>query len=167
EHRALRIRKNGDATTIRPVHGLHERGTAKLVRFGGRPIRVVDRDIGLPARRHRGVRKGYEPPDAGLSALEDPVAAVLGPHVGRAPAEDLAVEALRAVDVRRAELIPNEDALGAGAVALGLVRADEGALRVSDDCDASDLAHLERAGRELAACTLRLLDRLVHVLDPN
>ena len=33
--------------------------------------------------------------------------------------------------------------------------------------DASDLAHLERAGGELAARALRLLDRLVQVLDPD
>src|SRR5437588_645432 len=51
--------------------------------------------------------------------------------------------------------------------ALRLVRADERALRVGDDCDAPDLAHLERSGRELAAGALRLLDRLVDVLDPD
>src|SRR5207302_11144167 len=83
------------------------------------------------------------------------------------PAEDRFVEALRAVDIARAELVPHEDTLGVGSSALGLVHADVTALRIADDRHASDLAHLERAGRELAACALRLLDRLVHVLDPD
>src|SRR5207244_9537377 len=48
-----------------------------------------------------------------------------------------------------------------------LVGADVGPLRVDDDRDAPDLAHLERARRELAACALRLLDRLVQVLDAD
>src|SRR5204862_2730365 len=83
------------------------------------------------------------------------------------PAEDLAVEALRVVDVGRSELVPHEDPLGAGLFALRLVRADVGPLRVGDDRDASDLAHLEWAGREVAACALRLLDRRVDVLDAD
>ena len=60
------------------------------------------------------VRKGHQSRDARLAAVEGPVAAVLGAHVGGRPAEDVAVEALRAVDVGRPELVPDEDALGAG-----------------------------------------------------
>src|SRR5439155_24248033 len=116
-----------------------------------------------------GVRDSHQSGDPVLvaAAVEDPVAAVVGPDVAGRPAEDLAVEGLRGVGVGRHELVPHEDALGGWAVALGLVRADVGALRVADDPDASDLAHLERTGRELAACALRLLDRLVQVLDPD
>jgi hypothetical protein len=98
--------------------------------------------------------------------VEDPVAAVLLAHVLRRPAEDSLVELLSAVDVRRAELVPDEDAFAAlAALGLGLVRAQVGALRVLDDPHLPDLAHLEGPGRELAARLLRLLDGRVQILD--
>jgi hypothetical protein len=98
-----------------------------------------------------------------VAAVEDPVAAVVGPHVGRRPPEYGFVEALRAVGVGCAELVPHEDALGLRDLARGLEDAEVSALRVRDDRHAPDLAHVERPGRERAACALRRLDRAVEL----
>src|SRR5712691_3099407 len=167
ERGALRIAENADAAHLGHVHWRDERGAAELLCFRGRRVGVLDRDVRLPVRRQRVVGKRHQSGYADLAAVEDPVAAVLGTHVTCCPAEDLAVEALRVVSVGRSKLVPDEHALGAGLFALRLLRADVGPLRVGNDRDASDLAHLERAGRQLAACAFRLLDRLVQVLDPD
>jgi hypothetical protein len=163
----LRIPEDRDATHRGNVHRLCERTAAELLRLRGRRVGVCDRDIRLPVGLERVVGKCHHSRDAGLAPVEDPVAAELGPHLGDGPAEDLCVEALRGVDVGRSELIPDEDAFGALRFTLGLVCADEGSLWVAQNRDASDLAHLERAGRELATRALRLLDRLVHILDAD
>jgi hypothetical protein len=164
---AWRIAEGGDAADLGDVHRLHEHGAAQVFCLRRYRVGVVNRDIRLPVRRQRAIRQSHEAGDASLAAVEDSVAAVLGSHVAGRPAEDLAVEALCVVGVRRSELVPDEDALWAWLFALGLVGADVCALRIGDDPDASDLAHLERAGGELPARALRLLDRLVQVLDPD
>jgi hypothetical protein len=117
----------------------------------------------------RYIRHGHESGDPGLRAgdLEDPVAAVLLAQLGGRPAEDRLVEPLCGVGVRRRELVPDEDALRHRALLGGLVGADERSLRVLDDPDPADLAHLERAGGERATGSFRLLDRLVEALDAD
>jgi hypothetical protein len=167
EHRALWIAEDGDATDGRHVHRLHECGAAELLRLRSRCVRVTDRNVRLPVRRDRCILEGHQSRDAGFADLEGSVTAEIGAHVLGRPAEDLLVKALGAVDVGCGQLVPHEDTLRARAVGVGLVDAHEGALRIGDDCHATDLAHLEWAGRELATRALDLQKRLVDVLDPD
>src|SRR5437588_7386871 len=92
ERSPLRIAEDSDATDLGDVYRLRERRAAELLCFRGCRVWIVDRDVRLPVRLHRVVGKGHQSGDAGLAAVEDPVAAVLGPHVAGRPAEHLAVE---------------------------------------------------------------------------